>query len=43
MVSSAGYWFAARLEQGKPVFVANDGENPWTLTATTDFAVGWPA
>jgi len=40
MVSSAGYWFAARLEQGKPVFVANDGENPWTLTATTDFAVG---
>jgi nucleoside-diphosphate-sugar epimerase len=40
LVSSAGYWFAARLEQGKPVFVANDGENPWTLTATTDFAVG---
>jgi len=40
MVSSAGYSFAARLEQGKPVFVANDGENPWTLTATTDFAVG---
>ena len=39
-VSSAGYWFAARLEQGKPVFVPNDGENPWTLTATTDFAVG---
>jgi nucleoside-diphosphate-sugar epimerase len=39
-VSSAGYWFAARLEQGQPVFVPNDGENPWTLTATTDFAVG---
>ena len=39
-VASAGYWFAARLEQGKPVFVANDGENLWTLTATTDFAVG---
>ena len=39
-VSSAGYWFAARVEQGKPVFVPNDGENPWTLTATTDFAVG---
>jgi nucleoside-diphosphate-sugar epimerase len=39
-VSSAGYWFAARLEQGKPVFVANDGENVWTLTATSDFAVG---
>ena len=37
---SAGYTFAARLERGAPVFVANDGENPWTLTATTDFAVG---
>ena len=40
VVSSGGYWFAARLEQGKPVFVANEGENLWTLTATTDFAVG---
>ena len=39
-ISSPGYWFAARLEQGKPVFVANDGENPWTLTATSDFALG---
>lgn len=40
IVASAGYWFAARLEHGKPVFVANNGENLWTLTATTDFAVG---
>jgi nucleoside-diphosphate-sugar epimerase len=40
VVSSAGYWFAARIEKGQPVFVANDGENPWALTATTDFAVG---
>lgn len=39
-VSSAGYAFAARLEQGKPVLVPNDGENPWTLTASSDFAVG---
>ena len=39
-VSSAGYAFAARLEQGKPVIVPNDGENPWTLTAASDFAVG---
>jgi nucleoside-diphosphate-sugar epimerase len=39
-VSSAGYVFAARLEQGKPVIVPNDGENPWTLTASSDFAVG---
>jgi nucleoside-diphosphate-sugar epimerase len=40
VVASAGYTFAARLERGQPVFVPNDGENPWTLTATTDFAVG---
>jgi len=39
-VSSSGYTFAARLEAGKPVFVPGDGENPWTLTATSDFAVG---
>lgn len=39
-VSSAGYAFAARLEQSKPVIVPNDGENPWTLTASSDFAVG---
>jgi len=39
-VSSASYTFALRLEQGKPVFVPDDGENPWTLTAATDFAVG---
>ena len=39
-ITSAGYTFAARLERGEPVFVANDGENLWTLTATTDFAVG---
>lgn len=39
-VSSPSYTFAARLEQGKPVFVPGDGENPWTLTAASDFAVG---
>ena len=39
-VSSGSYTFAARMEQGKPVFVPDDGENPWTLTAATDFAVG---
>jgi len=39
-VSSAGYSFAARLETGRPVYMHNNGENPWTLTATTDFAVG---
>ena len=39
-VSSASYSFAARLEEGKPVFVPDDGENPWTLTASSDFAMG---
>ena len=39
-VSSGSYTFAARLEQGKPVFVHDNGESPWTLTAAADFAVG---
>ncbi len=39
-VASSNYTFAARLEQGKPVFVPDDGENRWTLTASSDFAVG---
>ena len=39
-VSSSSYSFAARLEQGKPVFVPDDGQTPWTLTAASDFAAG---
>jgi nucleoside-diphosphate-sugar epimerase len=39
-VSSRGYTIAARLEAGKPLFVPDDGQNLWTLTATTDFALG---
>jgi nucleoside-diphosphate-sugar epimerase len=39
-VSSASYTFARRLEQNKPVFVPDQGENQWTLTAATDFAIG---
>ena len=39
-ISSASYSFAARLESGKPVFIPDDGENPWTLTAAADFALG---
>lgn len=39
-VSSASYTFAARLEQGLPVFVPDQGENPWTLTSAQDFAAG---
>jgi len=40
VVASAGWTFPARLEAGQPVFVPNAGTNPWTLTHTTDFAVG---
>jgi nucleoside-diphosphate-sugar epimerase len=39
-LSSSSYSFAARLEQGLPVFVPDHGENPWTLTAASDFALG---
>jgi nucleoside-diphosphate-sugar epimerase len=39
-VRSAGYTFVDRLERGLPVFVPNDGSNPWTLTSTRDFAKG---
>ncbi|HEY5910381.1 MAG TPA: NAD-dependent epimerase/dehydratase family protein [Verrucomicrobiae bacterium] len=38
--SSASYTYAARLEHRKPVYVPDDGQNPWTLTAASDFAVG---
>ena len=41
VVSSAGYTLAARFEAGKPVFVPGNGDNLWTLTATSDFAVGF--
>lgn len=37
-VSSGSYNFASRLERGQPVFVPDNGENPWTLTAASDFA-----
>ncbi len=40
-VLSGSYTFAARLEAGLPVYVPDAGENPWTLTATSDFAVGF--
>jgi nucleoside-diphosphate-sugar epimerase len=39
-VSSSSFTFSTRLERGKPVFVPDAGENPWTLTAASDFAVG---
>lgn len=40
LISSSSYTFAARMEAGQPVFLPDDGQNPWTLTAATDFAVG---
>jgi nucleoside-diphosphate-sugar epimerase len=39
-ISSSSYSFASRFEHDKPVFVHDDGETPWTLTAACDFAVG---
>jgi nucleoside-diphosphate-sugar epimerase len=39
-VSSSSFTFALRLQEGKPVFVPDMGENPWTLTAASDFAGG---
>ena len=40
VVSSAGWTFPARLVADQPVFLPNDGANPWTLTHTSDFAIG---
>ena len=39
-VSSSSYTFARRFEQGRPVYVHDEGQTPWTLTHTSDFAVG---
>ena len=39
-ISSSSYTFAARLEQGRPVYIPDDGNTPWTLTAASDFAQG---
>jgi nucleoside-diphosphate-sugar epimerase len=40
VVASGGYTFARRLLEGRPVFVAGDGQTPWTLTTARDFAAG---
>jgi len=39
-VSSGSFSFAKRLEDGRPVYVHDDGESLWTVTAASDFAVG---
>lgn len=41
LAGSASCTLASRLEAGRPVFVPGDGENLWTLTAASDFAVGF--
>lgn len=40
VVASAGYTFARRLLEGRPVFVPGDGQSLWTLTTARDFAAG---
>lgn len=40
IVNSTGYTFLHRLEHNLPVFIHNDGQSLWTLTAADDFAVG---
>ena len=39
-VTSAGYTFARRLEDKRPIFIHDDGQGLWTLTSSADFAVG---
>lgn len=39
-VRSSSYAPVARLERGQPIFVHDDGQGLWTLTAASDFATG---
>ena len=39
-VSSASFTFATRVQHGLPVFLPDDGDSLWTLTASSDFALG---
>jgi nucleoside-diphosphate-sugar epimerase len=39
-IASSSYTFAARIRDGKPIMVPDEGENPWTMTAASDFAEG---
>ena len=34
------YTLAARIEAGKPVFLHDDGQSLWSMTASSDFAAG---
>lgn len=39
-ISSSSYTFAARLEEDRPVYLPDEGNTLWTLTASSDFAMG---
>ena len=39
-ISSSSYVLVSRQQRGKPVYLHDDGQNLWTLTAASDFAVG---
>lgn len=41
MPTLAGWNDVARMRAGRPVVVHGDGTSPWTITHTTDFAVGF--
>ena len=41
MPTLAGWNDVARMREGRPVVVHGDGTTPWTITHTTDFAVGF--
>lgn len=41
MPTLAGWNDVARMRAGRPVVVHGDGTTPWTITHTTDFAVGF--
>jgi nucleoside-diphosphate-sugar epimerase len=39
-IASSNHIFARRMADGKSLFVHDDGQTPWTLTAASDFALG---
>lgn len=41
MPTLAGWNDVVRMREGRPVLVHGDGTSPWTITHTTDFAVGF--
>lgn len=39
-ICGSDYTLASRIESGKPVFLHDDGQSLWPITASSDFAVG---